>query len=306
MKMTNAGTSAGLDQYMREVRRFPLLSRDEERELALRLRDEDDVEAAHRLVTANLRFVVKVALEYRGYGARTLDLVQEGNVGLMHAVRKFEPDRGYRLITYAVWWIRAYIQSYLLKAYSLVKVGTTQAQRRIFFRLGAARNRLEQHLGVEASQLSDAERHAALAEALGVRESEVSEMEMRLSARDFSLDLALEEDGGTTHLDALPDVQSPSSESLVAHRELQEGIRSDLQAAIAELSPREREIIELRYLRDEPPTLREVGQRFGISRERARQIESVARDRLRRHLLRRSEATRSFLREGPTELAPAL
>lgn len=306
MKMTTAGTSAGLDQYMREVRRFPLLSRDEERELALRLREEDDVEAAHRLVTANLRFVVKVALEYRGYGARTLDLVQEGNVGLMHAVRKFEPDRGYRLITYAVWWIRAYIQSYLLKAFSLVKVGTTQAQRRIFFRLGAARNRLEQHLGVEASQLSDAERHAALAEALGVRESEVSEMEMRLSARDFSLDLALEEEGGTTHLDALPDAQSPSSESLVAHREMQQGIRSDLHAAIAELSPREREIIELRYLQDEPPTLREVGQRFGISRERARQIESVARERLRRHLLRRSEATRSFLREGPAELAPAL
>lgn len=288
----------GLDQYMSEIRRFPLITREEEQELALRLRDDEDLTAAHALVTSNLRFVVKVAMEYRNYGARLLDLVQEGNVGLMHAVRKFDPDRGYRLITYAVWWIRAYIQSYLLKAFSLVKVGTTQAQRRIFFRLGAAKKHLEQSLGADVSLLSDAERHEELAKALGVRVSEISEMEMRMSARDFSLDLALEEGGDATHLDVLPDDTGPSTESVVAQREMDEGITGDLAEAIKTLSPREREVIELRYLTEDPPTLREVGARWGVSRERARQIEAVARDKLKKHLVQKSDVLREMLPEA--------
>lgn len=292
----------GLDQYMSEIRRFPLITREEEQELALRLRDDEDLTAAHALVTSNLRFVVKVAMEYRNYGARLLDLVQEGNVGLMHAVRKFDPDRGYRLITYAVWWIRAYIQSYLLKAFSLVKVGTTQAQRRIFFRLGAAKKHLEQSLGADVSLLSDAERHEELAKALGVRVSEISEMEMRMSARDFSLDLALEEGGDATHLDVLPDDTGPSTEAVVAQREMDEGITGDLAEAIKTLSPREREVIELRYLTEDPPTLREVGARWGVSRERARQIEAVARDKLKKHLVQKSDVLREMLPEALEEM----
>lgn len=302
MSAAMMGPHQGLDRYMTEIRRFPLLTREEENELAVRLRDEEDVDAAHHLVTSNLRFVVKVAMEYRNYGARLLDLVQEGNVGLMHAVRKFDPDRGYRLITYAVWWIRAYIQSYLLKAFSLVKVGTTQAQRRIFFRLGAAKNRLEQNMGADVTLLSESERHAELARSLGVRESEISEMEMRMSARDFSLDLALEEGGDATHLDVLPDELGPSSETVVAQRELDEGITVDLAAAMKTLSPREREVIELRYLSDDPPTLREVGARWGVSRERARQIEAVARDKLKKHLVNKSEVLREMLPEATMDM----
>jgi RNA polymerase sigma-32 factor len=287
----------GLDRYMTEIRRFPLLTREEERALAIRLRDEQDVDAAHQLVTSNLRFVVKVAMEYRNYGARLLDLVQEGNVGLMHAVRKFDPDRGYRLITYAVWWIRAYIQSYLLRAFSLVKMGTTQAQRRIFFRLGAAKNRLEQSLGADMVLLSESERHTELARVLGVKESDISEMEMRMSARDFSLDLALEDAGDTTYLDVLPDEDSETSEALVARREIDEGINADLAEALKALSGREREVIELRYLSDDPPTLREVGARWGVSRERARQIEAAAREKLKKHLLEKSEVLREVMPE---------
>jgi RNA polymerase sigma-32 factor len=285
---------AGLDQYMSEVRRFSLISREEEAALARQLRDEGDVEAAHKLVTSNLRFVVKVAMEYRSYGTRMLDLVQEGNVGLMHAVRKFDPERGYRLITYAVWWIRAYIQSYLLKAFSLVKIGTTQAQRRIFFKLGAARKELEHELGTDVRELSDEERHRELARAIGVKERDIGPMEMRMSARDFSLDLALEEGGDATHMDVLAD-DSDNSESLVGAAELAESMRTDLREAMKTLNAREREVIELRHLREDPPTLREVGKGWGVSRERARQIEAAAKKKLQAHLLQNSRALREAL-----------
>jgi RNA polymerase sigma-32 factor len=305
MSAITAAANQGLDQYMTEIRRFSLLTREEEHAFALRLRDDADVEAAHALVTSNLRFVVKVAMEYRKYGARTLDLVQEGNVGLMHAVRKFDPDRGYRLITYAVWWIRAYIQSYLLRAFSLVKIGTTQAQRRIFFRLGAAKNRLEQSLGPDLADLSDQERHAELARVLGVRPKDVSEMEMRLSARDFSLDLTLEEGGDATHLDVLPDDDSASSESLVALAEMRAGIATDLAEALKELTPREREIMELRHLTETPPTLREIGERWGVSRERARQIEAQAREKMKRRLLAQSEVLKDMLPEAVRAARPS-
>lgn len=296
-----------LEQYLREVRRFPLLSREEEYALAVRLRDEDDIEAAHRLVTSNLRFVVKVALEYRSFG-RTLDLIQEGNVGLMHAVRKFDPDRGYRLITYAVWWIRAYIQSYLLRAWSLVKLGTTEAQRKLFFRLGAARKDLEQLYGPDVRELSDEERHRALARALGVKPAEVSEMEMRLSARDFSLDRALEEGGDTTYLDALAD-EGDGAEAWVSERQAAEGLRRELLEALHDLSPREREIIELRYFSEKPPTLREVGERWGVSRERARQIEAQAREKLKKRLLSESRVLGDLLPDAipsATRAVPAV
>jgi len=281
----NTGIYEGLDQYMREVKRIPLLARDEEQALAEKLQDDGDVEAAHRLVTANLRFVVKVAFEYKAYGLRLLDLVQEGNIGLMHAVRKFDPARGYRLITYAVWWIRAYIQAHLLASWSLVRIGTTQAQRRLFFKLTKAKAELQ----AAGGDLSDDERHQALATALGVRPSEVSDMEVRLALRDYSLDVRLDDEGGATHMDLL--VDEGDTGALVEGRLFREKRKGALDEALKVLNAREREIVSLRYLTDEPMTLRDVGARFGISRERARQIEAVAKDKLKGALFARDDAS---------------
>lgn len=278
-----------LARYMTEVKRFPLLSREEEYNLAIRLRDTGEREAAHALVTSNLRFVVKIAMEYRAYGMRILDLVQEGNVGLMHAVKKFDPDRGYRLITYAVWWIRAYIQSHLVRTFSLVKLGTTQAQRKLFFRLKPAKKHLSESQRANWDAMSEEERCETLAEHIGVRKEDVSEMQMRLSGRDFSLDLALEENGETTHLDLLVDPQSATSDALVFDKEFREKMREEFSAALSLLNAREREIIELRHLAETPPTLREVGERWGVSRERARQVEASAREKMKRYLLEKSK-----------------
>ncbi len=269
---------------MAGVKRYELLTADEEHELALRFSQQGDKTAAEKLVTANLRFVTKVALEYKAYGLRILDLVQEGNLGLMHAVKKFDPERGYRLITYAVWWIRAYIQSYILRQWSLVKIGTTQAQRRLFFKLNGAAQRLAQ----QAPDLDAEARRDELATTLGVRKKDISMMEMRLAARDFSLDKPLDHDGGeTTHVEMLPCTQR-SSFAQVFERECRDHLRADLSAALSGLNDREREVIMLRHLSDEPPTLREVGQRWGVSRERARQIEASARNKLKRYMLKRS------------------
>ena len=284
----------GVDTYMAEVKKIPLLTREQEEALAVRLRDDDDVEAAHLLVTSNLRFVVKIAMEYKGYGTRMLDLIQEGNVGLMHAVRKFDPDRGYRLITYAVWWIRAYIRSYLVKAWSMVKIGTTQAQRKLFYKLREAQKELRQ--SGEGDLLSADDRHALLSERLGVRPKDVSEMEMRMAARDFSLDVAIDEVGETTRLDLLLD-EGPDTESLVAAHEINSQLSGDIAAGMARLNAREQEIIQRRYLSDDKPTLKEVGASWGVSRERARQIEAAAKKKLGAYLVDNSRALRALLPE---------
>ncbi|MCP4503720.1 MAG: sigma-70 family RNA polymerase sigma factor [Deltaproteobacteria bacterium] len=281
-----------LAQYMREVKRTPLLTRKEEFALAQRLADGGDVDAAHRLITANLRFVVKVAMEYRSYGIKTLDLVQEGNVGLMHAVRKFDPSRGYRLITYAVWWIRAYIQSYLLRGFSLVKMGTTQNQRRLFFKLPAANAELNVRY---QGSLSGSEREEKLAEMLNVSLKEVRSMTLRTAARDFSLDMTLDDGNDSSYLDMLPDNDAPGTEVKVAAQELQENLIDELAAAMTHLNDREREIIRLRYLQDDAPTLREVGASWGVSRERARQIEAAARGKMKQFLLGQSKVLPDFL-----------
>ena len=279
--------------YMKEAKRFKLLSREEEHTLAVQLQEFNDVDAAHKLITANLRFVVKIAMEYRSYGMRTIDLVQEGNVGLMHAVRKFDPERGYRLITYAVWWIRAYIQSYLLRAYSMVKIGTTQAQRRLFFKLPAALAELDRKMeGLDPMSVED--RHAALAQLVGVKASEVNEMEMRTAARDFSLDMTLEESGETSHMDLLVDDEA-DQESMVLSSEIRDGLHLEIDAALATLNVREREVIERRYLADDKPTLREIGADWGVSRERARQIEAVARQKMQTYLLDHSKVLSAVL-----------
>ena len=263
------------EHYMKQVNRFELLSRDEEIRLARRYRQQDDLEAAHRLTCANLRFVVKVALEYRGYGLRNLDLIQEGNIGLMMAVKKFDPERGIRLISYAVWWIRAYIHNFIVRSWSLVKIGTTQAQKKLFFKLAQARNSLRQMTGTESNE--------QLAEQLEVREQEVEEMALRLGQRDASLDLELVAGEGFTLLDTLADDRDNQETALMRRQESRQD-RRQVQRALAMLNPRERRIVRDRFYTENQRTLQELANDYGISRERVRQIEKAALEKLRKEL----------------------
>jgi RNA polymerase sigma-32 factor len=262
----------GFEHYMAQVNRFDLLSAEEEYELATRLQRDGDLEAAHRLVCANLRFVVKVALEYRGYGLRLLDLVQEGNIGLMQAVRKFDPERGLRLITYAVWWIRAYIQNFIMKSWSLVKIGTTQAQKKLFYKLAQTRNALR--------KLGEGEITAEIADILDVDAAEVEEMSLRMGHRDLSLDVELAEGDDYSLLDILPD-RRPSQEHLLIAREERRLLGERTRLALEGLPSRERQIVEQRILGETPRTLQEIADEFGISRERVRQLEQNALRRLK-------------------------
>lgn len=263
------------DHYMKQVNRFDLLSPEEELLLARRYRQQGDLQAAHRLTCANLRFVVKVALEYRGYGLRMLDLIQEGNIGLMMAVKKFDPDRGIRLISYAVWWIRAYIQNFIVRSWSLVKIGTTQAQKKLFFKLNQARNSLRQKTGEESTE--------QLAESLEVRDQDIEEMALRLGARDASLDLELTPGDGFTLLDTLADERANQETALMQRQESQQDRRL-VQRALATLNPRERQIVQDRFYGETQRTLQDLANDYGISRERVRQIEKAALEKLRREL----------------------
>ena len=271
---------AALERYMAEVKRIPMLEREEEDRLARLYRDKGDIEAAHKLTTANLRFVVKVAYQFRTYGMRMLDLIQEGNMGLMRAVQKFNPDRGYRLISYAVWWIKAFLQAYVLKTFSLVKLGTTQAQRKIFFRLRAARAKLEQQAAGNGTELTPTQRLDDLATELGVDSADVMEMELRLAARDFSLDAEVGDDSAETHVSLLP-APEQDQEAGLAQREVRALLKKDVSQALDTLSDKERQIVEERLMADEAPTLREMGERWGVSRERARQIEASAMKKIK-------------------------
>lgn len=266
---------ASLDAYLAEIRRIPLLTVEGEQELARRFRDGDG-RAGHQLVAANLRFVVKVAFEYRAYGLRLPDLIQEGNIGLMRAVQKFDPDKQIRLISYAVWWIRAYMQNHILRSWSLVKLGTTQAQRKIFFSLARARRELAQ-ASDEPCDLS------AIARSLCVKTSEVEEMSVRLDRRDQSLDLPLNDQGALSHGDRLA-TDTPSAPDELAAAEQQHRVGAGVQAALARLDERERFIVEQRMMAEPPMSLRELGEHFGFSRERARQLELRATEKLRLEL----------------------
>jgi len=280
--MKSARSSAGaasLELYLSEINRFPLLSVGEEQELARAFRDRGDTRAAHRLVTANLRFVVKVAYEYRSYGFRMADLVQEGNIGLMKAVQKFDPDKGIRLISYAVWWIRAYIQNFILKSWSLVKLGTTQAQRKLFFSLARTKRELEKASGPGAGG-QDAQQ---VAHRLRVKTSEVQEMEQRMDGRDLSLDAPMGDDGGYSHVDFVAS-SSPQQDEELSGAEEQLVVAGRVEEALARLDARERYIIQHRVMNDRPLTLKELGEHFGFSRERARQLEIRAKEKLRQEL----------------------
>jgi RNA polymerase sigma-32 factor len=263
--------------YLSEINEHPLLTAEEEQRLA-RAYAAGDTRAAHRLITANLRFVVKVAYEYRSYGLNLADLVQEGNIGLMKAVQKFDPERGIRFISYAVWWIRAYVQNHILKSFSLVKLGTTQAQRKLFFSLARARRELERMSG-EHGPDSASDAVAKIADKLNVKPGEVEEMSQRMGRRDLSLDAPLGDDGEATHGDFLAGEAPPQDDELAVAQE-RTMLRGGVGKALAQLDPRERYIIEQRVMSDQPLSLKELGDHFGFSRERARQLEIRAKEKL--------------------------
>ncbi|HEX9289739.1 MAG TPA: RNA polymerase factor sigma-32 [Anaeromyxobacteraceae bacterium] len=279
---SRATASTSLDAYLSEIHQFPLLTVEEEQSLARTFRDKGDARAAHRLVTANLRFVVKVAHEYRSYGFTLIDLVQEGNIGLMKAVQKFDPDKGIRLISYAVWWIRAYIQNHILKSFSLVKLGTTQAQRKLFFSLARTRRELDA-MSAEHGLDSDGADPEKIAKKLNVKRGEVEEMTQRMHGRDVSIDAPVGDDGGSTQGDFLAG-HSPPHDHALADAQEQKMMQGRIGAALALLSERERFIVEHRLMSDEPLTLKEIGERFHVSRERARQLEIRATQKLKREL----------------------
>jgi RNA polymerase sigma-32 factor len=231
------------------------------------------MEAAEKLVISNLRFVVKIAHEYRNYGVKLADLIQEGNIGLMHAVKKFDPYKGYRLISYAVWWIRAYIQNFIIKSWSLVKIGTTQAQRKLFFKLSQAKKKLET-LSQKNPEFGE------IAESLGVKETEVEEMDQRLTYRDLSLDSYIGEEGETSHLDYLTYVGEDQETSLIKKEEM-DIVKRNIAGALTSLNERESYIVRHRIMTDTPKTLQEIGNKYSITRERARQIEKQALKKLR-------------------------
>ncbi|HEY2007935.1 MAG TPA: RNA polymerase sigma factor RpoH [Rhizomicrobium sp.] len=268
---------AGLSRYLSEIRKFPLLSPEDEYMFAKRWKEHEDPEAARRLVTSHLRLVAKIAMGYRGYGLPVSEIVSEGNVGLMQAVKRFDPDKGFRLATYAMWWIRASIQEYVLRSWSMVKMGTTAAQKKLFFNLRKAKSNIG---AIEEGDLTPAHT-ATLADQLGVTETEVTEMNRRLSGPDSSLNAPLRSESESEWQDWLAD-DTVDQETRLAERE-EMGDRHELLVnAMKDLTERERDIIEARRLRDEPATLEELSQKYGVSRERVRQIEVRAFEKLQR------------------------
>ena len=268
--------SDSLSLYLAEIRRFPVLSEEEEHRHAVKFFEEQDLESAHTLITSNLRFVVKIAGEYRHYGLKMVDLIQEGNIGLMMAVRKFNPYKGIRLISYAVWWIRAYIQNHVMSMWSLLKIGTTQAQRKLFFKLRETKNAI-----LKMNSGEDDSHTAALA--LNVSDKEVAEMEQRLQG-DYSLDAELSCGDGLTALESLADDRMNQEDLLGEYQESQQ-LQEKVAQVVSVLNEKERFIIERRITSDEPMTLQEIAAHFSISRERVRQIEEGALKKVKNSLL---------------------
>jgi RNA polymerase sigma-32 factor len=261
-----------LELYLKEIQSYPVLTPEEERRIAIKYYETKDVDLAKTLVTANLRFVVKIANEYVGYGFNLMDLIQEGTIGLMMAVKKFNPYKNYRLISYAVWWIRAYIQAYIMNNYSLIKVGTTQNKRKLFYNLAKIKRELEMK-GEEGPT------HEAIAEVLDVKPVEVMEMEMRLAGKDFSLEYTAP-DSEQRLLDTLPDSRVNYVEQIEEEDERNFNAKM-VREALSKLNEKERFIIEKRILEENPMTLQEIGELLEITRERVRQIEARALKKLK-------------------------
>ena len=266
-----------LSRYLDQIRQFPMLEPDEEFKLAKSWKDKGDVDAAHQLVTSHLRLVAKIAMGYRGYGLPMADLISEGNLGMMHAVKKFEPDKGFRLATYAMWWIKAAIQEYILRSWSLVKIGTTSAQKKLFFNLRRLKNKIQD---VDDGYLKD-EQITHIAETLDVSEQDVISMEQRMAGGDHSLNATISRDGEqpTEWQDWLED-DRVDQETSFAEAEEYNARKSLMVEALQELNEREQRIIEARRLAEPPLTLEELATEFGVSRERVRQIEVRAFEKL--------------------------
>jgi RNA polymerase sigma-32 factor len=273
------GSEGNLGRYLQEIRKFPMLEPDEEYMLAKRWREHDDSVAAHRLVTSHLRLVAKIAMGYRGYGLPLGELISEGNVGMMQAVKRFDPDRGFRLATYAMWWIRAAIQEYILHSWSLVKMGTTAAQKKLFFNLRKIKGQLQ---AIDEGDLSP-ENVKIIATRLDVPETDVVQMNRRLASPDHSLNAPLRTDGEGEWQDWLVDDKDDQETRLADQQELGQR-RQLLSQAIKGLNERERHILVERRLRDNPTTLEDLSQHYGISRERVRQIEVRAFEKLQKQM----------------------
>ena len=277
--MINLAPEGNLTRYLQEIRKFPMLSAEEENTLSRRWRDSEDLEAAHKLVTSHLRLVAKIAMGYRGYGLPLGELISEGNVGMMQAVKRFDPDRGFRLATYAMWWIRAAIQEYILHSWSLVKMGTTAAQKKLFFNLRRLKGQMQ---AIDDGDLQP-EQVAKIAHALDVPEVDVVNMNRRLSAPDHSLNASVRADGEGEWQDWLVDT-SDSQETELAEREEMSGRKSLLANALKTLNDRERHILIERRLKENPTTLEDLSQQYNVSRERVRQIEVRAFEKLQKSM----------------------
>ena len=281
-------TDSELGTYLRHAHSFPVLEFQEEQDLARRYLENNEVDAAHQLVTSHLRLVAKLAMGYRGYGLPVMDLIAEGNVGLMQAVKRFDPDKGFRLATYAMWWIKASIQEYVLRSWSLVRLGTTSSQKRLFFNLRRVKDQLLKIDGKGATEMSHQNMLDA-AEELGVRTDEIIQMDGRLTMRDSSLNVPVSDDADSAEMqDFLVDDSETQEEIYIAQEQAQLQNRL-LVSAMEQLNDRERSIIERRRLRDDTDTLEVLSQEFGVSRERIRQIEARAMQKLKSFMVSSDE-----------------
>ena len=270
----------GLSRYLSEIRKFPMLAKDQEFMLAKAWQEHEDPKAAHQMVTSHLRLVAKIAMGYRGYGLPIGEVISEGNVGLMQAVKKFDPDKGFRLATYAMWWIRASIQEYILRSWSLVKMGTTAAQKKLFFNLRKAKSEIEalQEGDLRPDQVSQ------IATKLGVLDEEVISMNRRLAGGDASLNSPMRADSESEWQDWLVDDKTPSQETVIADSQEKSLRMGLLEEAMTELNDRERHILTERRLKDEPTTLEQLAGQYGVSRERIRQIEVRAFEKIQKNM----------------------
>ena len=281
MNLPVLSSEGGLALYLQEIKRFPILTAEEEYMLAKRFKEHGDNKAAHKLVTSHLRLVAKIAMGYRGYGLPVTDLISEGNVGIMQAVKKFDPEKGFRLATYAMWWIRAQIQEYVLHSWSLVKIGTTAAQKKLFFNLKKLKNQLE---SIDEGNLSP-ENVREIAKRLNVKEAEVISMENRLFSSDQSLNVQIGTEEKTEWQDIIKDDRK-TQDTIIENINEFDYRKNLLEKAMNVLNPREKQIIKLRKLADKPKKLEELSKHFQISRERVRQIEEKAMEKLQNEILK--------------------
>ena len=266
-----------LEKYLAEISNYKILTKEQEMKYALDYKETGNVESARKLITSNLKFVVKIAIEYKNYGLNIMDIIQEGNLGLMKAITKFDPTKRYRLISYGVWWIRAYIQNFIMKNWSLIKIGTTQAQRKLFYKIRSAKNKYDK------GNMTREDYYKTLSDDLKISIKEIREMDLRMSGKEFSLDEQIIEGEPQTKLDFLESNQK-SQEEISIDNQQSSSLKKGLEKALSKLNEREKFIIENRLLTENQKTLEDIGKQFKISRERVRQIEKSAISKIRKIL----------------------